>query len=167
MRLFQIARHPIELRAAPASALNRQARCLQRLEELPACCVHSSGILEWCFCLSEYLFEEFRFFLEEHSNIQCSLCSIALLACQTEVAHPIGSPVSSGLYMLNLEGAILLPAIGAGSIELLQQVLSGFIACQCSLLVLTTGNFGVLLGLHIEAYKLHTDRSNGAKASQS
>src|SRR5258708_19368707 len=64
--------------------------------------------------------------------------------------------------MLDLQGNVLLRAIGTAACPLFEQIFAHLIACQGALLILAPLNSWILQRLWIEAHKLHTDRCDGA-----
>ena len=73
-------------------------------------------------------------------------------AGERQVRDSIRAALASGVDVFDLQRHVGRATIGAGAVPLLQQVLTHFIACEFTLLVLDAGYLRVVQGLGIEAH---------------
>ncbi len=63
------------------------------------------------------------------------LCSIARVATERQIGHPIGATSTARLDVIQLKGSLPAPAVGTRAPELLQEIGSHFPAGQFATLV--------------------------------
>jgi hypothetical protein len=129
-----------------------QARCLEPLIQCQSGTVDRRRIAQWRFSLGQYLANTLRMFRQKLLYGQIPLTLITGTAGQGEIAYPVTAPFTAGMNVVDFERDVFRSAVGAFPPPPLQQIFSQLVASQGTLLILDTGDFGVLPGLCVKPY---------------
>src|SRR6266699_2715943 len=161
-RTHQVARLVAEMHLLPLPMADGKAMLIDAAH-LP---ITLSGGFEQRFRLGQDACQHVWFLVQEILDEVRALLDVTRLAGQGEVAHTMRAASCAAEDVLNLQGNILCPAVGASPPPLCEQVFPRLIAHAFPLVVLGACDLRVLHGLHIELDQFHADRLNGAQTPQ-
>ncbi len=147
---------PVELGPAPGSLLDGKSGCSKPFEQNPPGGVDGRRLFQRGPGPGEDPVQNLRLLRQKRLNRTISLLLVADPAGESQVGDPVRSAPASGVNVIDLQGDIFCPAVGAGPAPFFEEVLPDLVACQGSLLVFHSGDFRVFDLLYIEPDQLLT-----------
>ena len=167
MGLWEAEPGPVVFRPASGSGLDGKPRRLERLKQRPSGTVDGGGIPERGLGPGEKSGENLRFFLQEFLDRTTPFFLVAGATGQGQVCDPVRPAPASGVDVVDLQGNVFRPAVGAGPAPLLQEILPNFVAGKRALLVFDPGDLRGLHPLQVEPDKLLGEAGDGSELPES
>ena len=157
---------PIPLGPSSGALLYGKARLFQPPEERPPGGVDGRCVPERGLGPGENLFQKIRLLREKLLDGSVPFLLIAVTTGQGQVRYAIRPAKASGMDMVDLQGNVFRPAVGALPSPFFQEIFPDLGSGQCPLLVFDPGNFRVFHPLEIESDQFLGDSRNGSESSE-